>query len=259
VRPYAVKGLNMNGKMKNVKWKDIFHDSEKLIRGIIYLNIGMFVLSLFLNTNLKGISFNPFSSLAPDSKSLLILGATGTYPIDNLNRWWSLLAANYLHGGIFHILFNMIAFSQIAPAVAREYGRHRFLIIYSMGGIAGFYVSYLAGVQFTIGASAAVCSLLGALLYYGWGRGGEYGNLVFKQVGGWIISLFIFGFLWPGINNWGHGGGILSGVVLGLLMGFNERKPESSLQRYLSVSLAIATLMILAWAVITGIFFRLTQ
>jgi len=245
--------------MKTAKWKAIFYDNEKLIRGIIYLNIGMFALSLFLNTDLKGISLNPFSSLAPESKSLLILGATGTYPIDRLHRWWSLLAANYLHGGIFHILFNMIAFSQIAPAVAREYGRYRFFIIYSLGGIVGFYVSYLAGVQFTIGASAAVCSLLGALLYYGWRRGGEYGNLVFKQVGGWIISLFVFGFLWPGINNWGHGGGILCGAVLGLLLKYNERKPESGLHRHLALSLTIATLIILAWAVITGIFFRLTQ
>jgi rhomboid protease GluP len=249
----------MDGTMKNAKWKGMFHDSEKLIRGIIYLNIGMFALSLFLNTKLIGLSFNPFASLAPDSKSLLVLGATGTYPIDKLHRWWSLLSANYLHGGILHILFNMIAFSQIAPAVAREYGRHRFLIIYSLGGIVGFYISYLAGVIFTIGASAAVCSLLGALLYYGWNRGGEYGNLVFKQVGGWILSLFVFGFLWPGINNWGHGGGILSGAVLGLLMGYSERKSENSLHRYFALGLTIATLMILTWAVITGIFFRLTQ
>ena len=249
----------MDWKMQNAKWKGMFHDSEKLIRGIIYLNIGMFLLSLFLNTNLSGISFNPFSSLAPESKSLLILGATGTYPIDSMHRWWSLLAANYLHGGILHILFNMIALTQIAPAVAREYGNYRFFLIYSLGGIAGFYISYLAGVNFTIGASAAVCSLLGALLYYGWSRRGEYGNLVFKQVGGWIISLFIFGFLWPGINNWGHGGGILSGAALGLLMGYGERKPESSLHRYPALSLTVATLVILAWAAITGIFFRLTQ
>ncbi|MBW1897471.1 MAG: rhomboid family intramembrane serine protease, partial [Deltaproteobacteria bacterium] len=129
--------------MQNVKWKDIFNNPEKLIRGIIYLNIGMFLLSLFLNTNLSGISINPFASLAPESKSLLILGATGTYPIDRMHRWWSLLAANYLHGGILHILFNMIAFSQIAPAVAREYGNYRFFLIYSLGGIAGFYISYL--------------------------------------------------------------------------------------------------------------------
>jgi rhomboid protease GluP len=249
----------MDAKLKKAIWMGLLHDSEKLIRGIIYLNIGMFALSLFLNTNVSGISFNPFTSLAPESKSLLILGATGTYPIVKLHRWWSLLSANYLHGGILHILFNMIAFSQIAPAVAREYGRHRFIIIYSLGGIAGFYVSYLAGVHFTIGASAAVCSLLGALFYYGWSRGGGYGNLIFKQVGGWIIFLFIFGFLWPGINNWGHGGGILSGAALGLLMGYNERKPENSLHRYLSSSLIVATLLILAWAVITGIFFRLTQ
>jgi len=249
----------MGDKLKQAIWLGLFHDPGKLIRGVIYLNIGMFALSLFLNTDVTEISLNLFASIAPESKSLLLLGATGTYPIDKLHRWWSLLSANYLHGGILHILFNMIAFSQIAPSVLREYGRHRFVIIYSLGGIAGFYASYLAGVNFTIGASAAVCSLLGALLYYGWSRGGEYGNLVFKQVGGWVVFLFLFGFLWPGINNWGHGGGILGGVVLGLWMGYNERKPESPLHQYLSASLIAATLLILTWAAATGILFRLTH
>jgi len=249
----------MDDQLKKAIWLGLFHDSDKLIRGIIYLNIGMFALSLFLNTNFRGISLNPFEALAPESKSLLLLGATGTYPIDKMHRWWSLLSANYLHSGILHILFNMIAFTQIAPAVAREYGMHRFMIIYSLGGIVGFYVSYLAGVHFTIGASASVCSLLGALFYYGWSRGGGYGNLIFKQVGGWIFFLFIFGFLWPGINNWGHGGGIFSGVVLGLLMGYRERKSENRLHQYISASLIVATLLILTWAVITSVFFRLTQ
>jgi rhomboid protease GluP len=242
-------------------WAEVLNNSEMLIRGIIALNIGMFVLSLFLNSSIPELSLNPFSTLSPDTYSLVILGATGTQPINNINTWWSLgwwtfLSANYLHGGILHILFNMVALNQIASTVTREYGVHRFFIIYSIGGVAGFYMSYWAGIPLTIGASAAICSLLGALLFYGWSRGGEYGNQVFKQVGGWIFSLFLFGFLWPGINNWGHFGGILGGFALGWIMGYREKSPDHRVYQYTAALLVLITILVLGWGVITGITVR---
>lgn len=52
------------------------------------------------------------------------------------------------------------------------------VVIYTLSGMCGFLVSYLAGVGFTIGASAAVCGLIGAALYYGKRRGGRYGQTV---------------------------------------------------------------------------------
>ena len=56
--------------------------------------------------------------------------------------------------------------------------------------------------------------LLGALLYYGKSRGGAYGSSVYREVSGWVISLFMFGLIFPGINNWGHGGGIIGGIIV---------------------------------------------
>jgi len=66
------------------------------------------------------------------------LGATGTIPIDALNRWWTLISANYLHGNILHIFFNMFAFKQIAPLVVQEYGVYRMFVLYTLGGAIGF-------------------------------------------------------------------------------------------------------------------------
>ena len=51
--------------------------------------------------------------------------------------------------------------------------------------------------------------IAGALFFYGYTRGGIYGQVLYKQIGGWIVFLFIFGLIVPGINNWGHGGGIV--------------------------------------------------
>jgi rhomboid protease GluP len=217
----------------------------------------MYVISLLLNPWSTGLSLNPFSFLSPENKSLLLLGATGTIPIDHLHRWWTLVSANYLHGGVLHILFNMVAFRQIAHLVLREYGTYRMLILYTLSGVTGFFVSYLAGVSFTIGASAAVCGLIGATLYYGKSRGGVYGQAIFRQIGGWAFGLFLFGLLVPGVNNWGHGGGICAGVILGLLLGYQERARENLYHRILAGVCVALTVLILAWAVVSGMYYRI--
>ena len=231
-------------------------NTEKLIKMIIYVNVGMYVISLLFNPLLTSFSLNPFSFLSPDNKSLLLLGATGSYPVEQLNRWWSLVSANYLHGGILHILFNMFAFKQLAPLVAREFGISRMFIIYTVSGIIGFWISCLFNVLFTIGASASICGLIGAMLYYGKSRGGVYGQAIYRQVVGWIVGLFLFGFMIPGINNWGHGGGILGGVLFGFILSYQEKKPDRLVHKTMAVICIVATVAVLGWAIVSGIYYR---
>jgi membrane associated rhomboid family serine protease len=223
--------------------------NDWLIQTIFIVNIAFYIYSLIL-TRHHSFSLNPLGMLAPGQTSLLLLGATGTVPVDEFGRYWTFLSANYLHGGLLHIGFNLLAFRQIAPRVSQEYGDSRMFTIYTIGGVGGYLLSYLAGIPFTIGASAAVCALIGSLLYYGKSRGGTYGGMVYREVGSWVISIFLFGFFVPGINNWAHGGGILSGILLGMLMGYNEKKRESSLHRLLAVFCGIATIGCLAWAAV---------
>lgn len=223
-----------------------------IVSYIIYLNVFMYVLSLLLNPSGMGISANPLRFLSPSDGSLLLLGASGTIPIDNYGRWWTLLSANYLHGGILHIFFNMVIIKQLSPLALREFGASRMIIIYTLGGTGGYLVSYLAGVPFTIGASAAVCALIGAILYYGKSRGGEYGQTIYKDMSRWIIMLAIFGFLVQGINNWGHGGGIVSGIVIAYLTGYKEKRAETQAHRTVSTICIIATVATLLWAIASG-------
>jgi rhomboid protease GluP len=172
--PYC--GIKRPGsRWKNNLFTRGFLGTDYLIKAIIIANVGMYLLSLLIDPMSKGLSSNPLFLLSPSNRSLLLLGATGTIPVDQLHRWWTLISANYLHGSILHILFNMAALIQIARLVVQEYGVHRMFIIYTVGGVLGFLISYLAGVTLTIGASAAVCSLIGATLYYGKSRGGVYG------------------------------------------------------------------------------------
>jgi rhomboid protease GluP len=234
-----------------------FSDGAQLLKILIGVNVAMYILSLLISARSTNMSFNPFFFLSPDNRSLLLLGASGYIPIDRLHRWWSLISANYLHGSIMHIFFNMIALRQLGPLVLHEYGNYRMFIIYTLSGVMGFFLSYLAGVTFTIGASAAVCGLIGAALYFGKSRGGVYGQTIYRQIGGWAIGIFMFGFLVPAINNWAHGGGMLAGAALGFLLGYKERIREKQWHKITALCCISITALVLLWAICSSFYLLL--
>jgi rhomboid protease GluP len=232
-----------------MNWSRCAMAGDWLVKSLISANVLYFALSLVLSSGAGGF-------LSPGQASLMLLGATGTYPMDHFGRYWTLISASYLHGGIIHLVFNLMALKQIAPQVSSEYGPSRMFSIYTMGGVIGYAVSYLAGVPFTIGASAAVCGLIGSLLYYGKSRGGAYGSSVYREVSGWVISLFIFGLMFPGINNWGHGGGIIGGIIVAALLGYNERRRENNFDHALALLCGLVTLCALGWAAMGAYLYR---
>ena len=243
---------------KNSRLFSAFSDREQLVWMLIYTNIGMYLLSLLLNPQSANIALNPMSFLSPSNRGLLIIGSTGTIPIVEYHRWWSLISANFLHSSLLHLLFNMIALRQIAPVAINEYGGYRMLTIYLVGGVGGFFISFRAGIPLTLGASAAVCSLMGAMLYYGKSRGGVYGRNVYNQIGGWALSIFVFGLIVPGINNWAHGGGMASGALLGYLLGYQERTRENLRHKFLGIGCAVVTALVLIGAAVNAILYAFT-
>ena len=242
---------------KNNAWTRGLRNPNQMIMTIIAINVGMYILSILLNPRAAGLSLNPLTFLSPSGSSLELLGATGLVPIHDYQRYWTLISASYLHGGILHIFFNMVALRQLAFIVGREFGFYRMFAIYTLSGVFGFWISYLFGVFWTIGASASVCGLVGAILYYGKSRGGVYGKALYKQISMWVVFLFLFGFVVPGINNWGHGGGIIVGIGIGFLLGYQEKRRENIFHKFLAGTCVLVTLLVLAWAVGTAVFYKL--
>jgi rhomboid protease GluP len=226
------------------------------VKLIIAANVVFYVLALLLNPTGLGLSANPLQFLSPSDRSLLLLGATGTLPIGFYGRWWTLISASFLHGGILHLFFNMMALKQLAPFVLEEFGFHRFSLLYVWTGIAGFLLSYWAGVPFTIGASASICGLIGAILYYGKSRGGFYGEQIYRQAMGWVVGLVLFGLFFPGINNWAHGGGLVSGLLIAFWTGYRDRRAERFAHRFLGAVSLWLTAAVLLWAILQAVILR---
>jgi len=214
----------------------------------------MFVISLIYSGKHMVLSLNPFYALTPSMDALNFLGASGTLPIAKFEAWWSLITANWLHGGLLHILFNMMALRTVAPLVMKEFGLARMFSIYTLTGIAGFLLSYIGNVYLTIGASSGLCGLIGAALYFGKSRGGAWGKLVYKQTSGWVVSLVLIGFLMPNINNWGHAGGLIGGIFFGWVLGYNDKRQENVFDQSLAVFFVGITVWLLARSVIQGFF-----
>ncbi len=230
---------------------------DQLIRAIIYANIAMYVLSLVIQPRGMGLTMNPFRLLAPTSESVAVLGATGTWLGSIAANWRTLITASYLHGSVLHIFFNLFALYQLGPLIIQLYGPYRFMAIYTLSGAGGFLLSYFAHIYLTLGASASLCGLIGAALYYGKNRGGTFGQAVFRQVGGWALGLLLFGFLVPGINNWAHGGGMAAGALLALMLGYNEKRREDLVHRVLSGACLLITVLVLLWSILMGLRFLL--
>jgi rhomboid protease GluP len=147
------------------------------------------------------------------------------------------LSAAWLHGSALHIFFNMMWVRQLAPATADLYGPGRMVIIYTAAAIAGFALSSFAGAfvpplpspsipilrggQFTVGASAPIFGLLGALVYYG-RRGGS--SHIGTEALSYALMLGLFGFLMQGVDNYAHAGGFAGGYLAARLL--DPLKPE---------------------------------
>ncbi|HRI52404.1 MAG TPA: rhomboid family intramembrane serine protease, partial [Pseudomonadota bacterium] len=92
-------------------------------------------------------------------------------------EWWRLLAATALHGGLAHLMFNSLALWNLGLLLERLLGSARFLSLYVLAGLGGNLLgTALTGFgdfSSSVGASGAICGLLGAAAALGWRPRGE--------------------------------------------------------------------------------------
>jgi rhomboid protease GluP len=209
--------------------------------------IGIYVLSLVVDPSAALRPRGPFEIFSPSDRAVQMLGATGSFPWA-LGKWWTLFTAIYLHGGVLHILFNVLWIRQLGPAVEELYGPARFFVIFTVSGVVGFVVSNFLGVPLTVGASGSIFGLLGAMVAFGRRRGGAFGAMVLRQYGQWALLMFVLGFFMSGVNNLAHAGGFLGGLAAGLVLSLAERRAETTLDHLLAASSIALTILSFALA-----------
>ncbi|MGE3958814.1 MAG: rhomboid family intramembrane serine protease [Vicinamibacterales bacterium] len=212
----------------------------------------MFLASILLTARVRG--GNPMSGLLSlDFTALFILGASGSGPVFGYGRWWTILSATWLHGGLLHLLMNMMSVRNLGPGTAEIMGPARTIVIYVVSGACGFLLSAFMGSTLTVGASAAICGLIGALVHYGRKSGS---SAIYNQAIQWAIAILAFGFLFPGIDNWAHAGGFAGGyVVSALLNPLSRERGDHMLMAVVCLVASVASIVyaiIDSWTLIVG-------
>lgn len=130
-------------------------------------------------------------------------------------QYWRLVTPMLLHGSIFHIGFNMYALVSIGTGLERRFGHGRFLVLYLVGAFTGNVFSFLLSPHNSLGASTAIFGLLGAEMVFLYQNRELFGSRA-RQALQSVISVAAVNFLIglsPGIDNWGHLGGLIGGLI----------------------------------------------
>jgi rhomboid protease GluP len=181
---------------------------------ILTINVG-----LYLVTMLYSLGAGAGSLTDIDGRTLFMFGAKHREAV-LLGQWWRLLTAGFLHGGLFHILMNSWVLLDLGAQVEEVYGQRRFIAIYFVSTIAGFMASTLWSPALSIGASAGVFGLIGAMIALGAASDTPLGAAIKAHYLRWAVYGLLMGFLpFFQIDNAAHLGGLAAGFGCAWLAG----------------------------------------
>jgi membrane associated rhomboid family serine protease len=160
--------------------------------------------------------------------SALVLWGANVGPLTLGGEYWRLVTANFVHGNLMHIAFNMWCLWSLGRVSERLFGKWQTFLIYLLTGVGGALLS-LAPSSFhsEVGASGAIFGIAGALLAglkFGnlsvpaWERKSIISSMVFFVVINFALGAGAFGF-GGNIDNMAHLGGFVTGLLIGLPLG----------------------------------------
>ncbi len=204
--------INTTNEKKNKKMDKIFSAKKPIVTYVlIALCVIMFIISGF----------------GYDTETLVLFGANYG-PLVRSGEIYRLVTCMFLHAGFLHIFLNMYSLFIIGPRVEDFFGKWKFLLIYLASGISGSLLSIgFNGNVVSIGASGAIFGLFGALIYFGYTYRGYIGAMVKSQIVPIVVYNLFMTFIIPGIDMWGHIGGLIGGLIMANLLGTIENKKYS--------------------------------
>jgi len=171
---------------------------------------------IFLAINLIVFVGLTITGGSENSTNLIRWGANFA-PLVHAGEYWRLITANFLHIGIIHIAFNSYALYALGAQAESLYGPRRYIAIYLLSGISGAIFSYMFTQGLSAGASTSLFGLFGALVVFFYKQRKVLGAMGQQQLVSLAITLaanVLLSVTNPRIDNWGHVGGFIGGLVL---------------------------------------------
>jgi rhomboid protease GluP len=181
---------------------------------ILLINLGLFAATVVVSMNQGADS----AIMDVDGRVLVAFGAKFA-PAIAAGQWWRLVTAGFLHGGLIHIFMNSWVLFSVGAQVEETYGTARYLVLYFVSTVLGFLASTYFSPHLSVGASAALFGLIGAMIAAGMRSNTAMGAAIKAQYTQWVIYMVVIGLLpFFNIDTAAHIGGLAGGFALAWLM-----------------------------------------
>lgn len=221
--------LNNKTVNEDKKLAKVFMGNDKPVVTtiLIVLNIIMFLLSVF------DYSF--------------VINTFANYYLNVKNgEVYRLITAAFVHANILHIFFNMYALYALGPQIEKFYGRKRYLLIYLGSALLGSLLSVVLTNNVSVGASGAIFGLFGSMLYFGYKYRATLDGFLRSGIIPVIVINLLLGFMIPGIDVYGHIGGLLGGLVLSYAFGVvNKENKKDKINGLIIYVILVAVLFMM--------------
>lgn len=221
--------LNNKTVNEDKKLAKVFMGNDKPVVTtiLIALNIIMFLLSVF------DYSF--------------VINTFANYYLNVKNgEIYRLITAAFVHANVLHIFFNMYALYALGPQIEKFYGRKRYLLIYLGSALLGSLLSVVLTNNVSVGASGAIFGLFGAMLYFGYKYRATLDGFLRSGIIPVIVINLLLGFMIPGIDVYGHIGGLLGGLVLSYAFGVvNKENKKDKINGLIIYVILVAVLFMM--------------
>lgn len=157
------------------------------------------------------------------SENLIAFGAKYNYGLVN-GEWWRLITPIFLHIDVMHLAFNMFAILIIARPLEQVFGKGKLFALYLVSGLGGVILSFALNDNLSAGASGAIFGMMGAHVYLYLRFKDQYKNIFGTDFLGLLVFNLIYGFISPSIDNFGHIGGLLTGIPVAAFLGIRTEK-----------------------------------
>lgn len=204
--------INHKNKVEADKAEDIFKKKTPIITyGLIALNVLLYIIPIL---------FGSYDNLV--NRFCLY----GPY-IRDYSEYYRLITGGFLHGDIFHLLFNCYAIYVIGGQLEGFMGKAKYIIIYLFSLLIGSFMSITFSDFPSIGASGAIFGLMGSLLYFGYHYRIYLGSTLKGQIIPLIIINLLYGAVVSGIDNFAHIGGLIGGFLVTMALGVKYKSSVS--------------------------------
>lgn len=230
---------------------EVFHDrldywspSTPAIWGLLAANIGLFALMWILRKKFQAElvipqrhpwAMNPHLAAELQEGMLKAWGSNSVNLTLGRGQYWRLVSSTFLHGSLWHLLFNMVALWQVGRLTERIFGSTRFVGLYLFAGLSGSLASLswsvARGVSVSsVGASGAIFGIIGGLLAFLSRSHTGVPPTVVSELRRSLLPFLLFslwmGFVYPHTDNAAHIGGLVGGWLAGHLLARSIHLPE---------------------------------